>query len=91
MADIAWTEANGTDRFLRVAIIDISEAGMHIQVPEPLQERMYVTVRAETFDVHGTGSVRSCIRKGLRYRVGLEFTAGLKWKHWARDDSGGRV
>jgi hypothetical protein len=30
--------------------------------------------------VHGRASVRSCTRKGTKYVVGLEFSAGLKWK-----------
>jgi hypothetical protein len=30
--------------------------------------------------LHGSASVKSCVRKGMKYLVGLEFSAGLKWK-----------
>ncbi len=78
--EIIWADRNGEDRFQRVDTLDISDLGMQIVMTESLQERSYVTVRSEKLRVHGTASVRSCVRKGLKYRVGLEFSAGLRWK-----------
>jgi hypothetical protein len=78
--EIIWTDSSGNDRFQRAHAFDISESGMQIDLMERLEERIYVTLRAEHLAVHGTASVRSCVRKGIKYRVGLEFSAGLKWK-----------
>jgi len=64
----------------RGRLVDISEAGMRVEVPEPLEKLTYLTVRADGLGIHGTASVRSCTRKGLKYVVGLEFSAGLQYK-----------
>ena len=78
--EIIWTDRSGNARYQRVSAFDISDCGIQIQVTERLEERTYITVRSETLAVHGTASVRSCVRKGLGYRVGLEFSGGFKWK-----------
>lgn len=75
-----WKDGQGVDRFTTARSIDISESGMSITTPEPITERSYVILRADKLDLHGTASVRHCLRKGSSYVVGLEFSAGLKWK-----------
>ena len=47
---------------------------------EPLEKQTYVTLQSPGLGLHGTASVRTCARKGMKYIVGLEFSAGLKWK-----------
>jgi hypothetical protein len=78
MVDIGWSDGEGNNKCQRFHAIDVSDSGMQIEITEPLRERSYVNVRAEKLGVHGTASVRSCIRKGLKYRVGLEFSASLR-------------
>jgi hypothetical protein len=75
-----WKDRNGNPQMGRGRLVDISEAGMRIEVTEPLEKQTYVTVRAEALGIHGTASVKSCTRKGLKHLVGLEFSAGLQWK-----------
>ncbi|HUA17320.1 MAG TPA: PilZ domain-containing protein [Bryobacteraceae bacterium] len=77
---LTWKDANGNAQVSRGRLVDISEAGMRVELPEPLEKLTYLTVRADGLGIHGTASVRSCIRKGLKYVVGLEFSAGLQWK-----------
>jgi len=64
----------------RGRLVDVSEAGMRVELPEPLEKLTYLTLRADGLKLHGTASVRSCTRKGLKYVVGLEFSGGLQWK-----------
>jgi hypothetical protein len=80
VVQIMWKDRNGADKYANARTLDISESGMRIEVPEPLQERSYVTLRADKLKLNGTASVRTCIRKGTRYWVGLEFSVGMKWK-----------
>jgi hypothetical protein len=77
--EIVWTDSSGRDNFQRARAIEISESGMQIEMAYPIKERTYVTVRAEAVAVHGTASVRSCLCRGLKYRIGLEFSGGLRW------------
>ena len=43
-----------------------------------LDVRTYVTVKFTQANVHGSASVRSCIRERWNYVAGLQFTGGMK-------------
>lgn len=77
---VTWRDREGNEKFAYAQTVDVSEFGMRIQVPEPLPERGYVTFRADSLDLQGTASVRSCVRKGAKYLAGLEFSGGLRWE-----------
>jgi len=51
-----------------------------VELPEPLDRQTYVTLQSVGLGLHGSASVRSCVRKGMKYIVGLELSGGLKWK-----------
>ncbi len=76
---LSWKNSQGNEEFTSGRTLDVSEAGMRIELPLPVKEGTYVNFRAEKF-LHGTASVRSCARKATRYVVGLEFSGGLKWQ-----------
>jgi hypothetical protein len=78
--DVMWTDRHGHERFATARSIDICEAGIRIQVPEALPERSYVRLRADRIALAGSASVRSCVKKGTKFMVGLEFSGGMKWK-----------
>jgi len=77
---IVWRDRQGDDKFVLGRIVDVSESGVRVEVPEPLEKQTYVTLHSAGLGLHGTASVRSCTRKGVKYAVGLEFSAGLQWK-----------
>ena len=77
---VMWKDREGGDKFANARTLNVSEVGMLIEVPEPLQERSYVNLRCDKLKLNGRASVRSCQRKGSRYQVGLEFSVGMKWK-----------
>jgi hypothetical protein len=77
---IMWKDRYGNEKFTNAYSLDVSESGMRAEVPEPVPERSYVVIRADKLALHGSASVRSCSRKGTKYVVGLEFSAGMKFK-----------
>jgi PilZ domain len=77
---IVWQDRTGADKFVNGKSLDISPSGMRVEVSEQIEKRTYVTVQCAALGVHGTASVRTCTRKGMKYILGLEFSAGLKWK-----------
>jgi hypothetical protein len=77
---VVWKDRQGLDNVIRGTIIDVSESGIRIELPEPLEKQTYVTLQSTSLGLHGSASVRSCTRKGVRYVVGLELSGGLKWK-----------
>src|ERR1700685_2428978 len=70
----------GIDRFINGKIHDVSESGIRVELADPLEKQTYVTLQATSLGLHGSASVKSCVRKGMKYLVGLEFSGGLKWK-----------
>jgi hypothetical protein len=80
IVQIGWKDQLGNEKYTKARILDISEAGMRVEVPERIPERSYVTLRADDLSLQGRGSVRTCHAKGIKYIVGVEFSAGMKWK-----------
>jgi hypothetical protein len=78
--DVMWTDRQGHERFATARSIDICESGIRIQVPEALPERSYVRLRADRIALTGSASVRTCVKKGTKFLVGLEFSGGMRWK-----------
>jgi PilZ domain len=77
---VGWKDRLGNEKFANAEILDVSEAGMRVKVPESLAEHTFVTLRSDRLALHGRASVRSCVRRGAKYLVGLEFIGGLQWK-----------
>jgi hypothetical protein len=77
---VSWKDPLGNEKFANAEILDVSEAGIRVKVPESLAEHTLVTLRSERLALHGRASVRSCDRQGAKYLVGLEFIGGLSWK-----------
>jgi len=77
---IAWKDRSGADRYVNGRSLDVSPSGMRIEISEPIDKQTYLTLQCVALGFHGTASVRSCARKGMKYVVGLEFSTGIKWK-----------
>jgi|SRR3984957_2650190 hypothetical protein len=77
---IVWQDRSGADRFVNGRSLDISASGMRAEVSEPIEKQTYVTLQCAALGLHGRASVRTCARKGMKYVLGLEFSAGLQWK-----------
>jgi PilZ domain len=75
---IGWQDGQGMDKFINTRTVDISESGMRIEAPVPIENRTYVTLQCSALGLRGTASVRSCTRKGMQYVVGLEFSNGFR-------------
>jgi len=77
---IMWRDSAGDDKFINAPVRDISESGVGLQIPEPVQVRSFVTLCADKLGIHGQASVRYCMRQGMKYSIGVEFTGAMRWK-----------
>ena len=77
---LIWKDRTGVDKYVTGRTLDISPSGLRIEISEQIEKQTYVTMQCAALDLHGTASVRSCVRKGRKHIVGLEFSGGLKWK-----------
>jgi len=76
---IGWQD-RGVDKFVNGRSLNVSPTGIRVEVSEPIDKQSYVTVQCPALGLHGRASVRTCARKGMKYVLGLEFSAGLQWK-----------
>jgi hypothetical protein len=77
---LMWKDRQSIDRFISGNVVDVSESGIRVELRDPLEKQTYVTLQAASLGLQGSASVKSCMRKGMKYVVGLEFSGGLKWK-----------
>ena len=77
---LLWKDRSGVDSSANGRTVDISDAGMRVRSPVPIDRGVYVTFNATKVPLQGTGSVRDCKRQGMGYLIGLEFSGGLRWK-----------
>ena len=76
---IFWQDGRGVTNHASGRCVNVSEAGMAIEVTEPLPLRTYVHFEIARPRFGGTASVRYCQRRGLKSLVGLEFSGSLRW------------
>jgi hypothetical protein len=76
---IMWRDAAGDDKFMSAPMRDLSPSGAGLQLIEPVEVRSTVILRAEKLGIHGQGLVRYCSRQGIKYKIGVEFTGGMRW------------
>jgi len=77
---VLWKDPSGTEMSVHGRTVDISETGLRIKVPVPIEKGVYVGFNASKVPLQGTASVRSCKRQEVGYLVGLEFSGNLRWK-----------
>ncbi|MGA2214198.1 MAG: PilZ domain-containing protein [Bryobacteraceae bacterium] len=77
---LTWKDRQGIDRFLNGHTLDVSESGIRVELRDPLEKQTIVTLQAASLGLQGAASVKNCVRKGMKFLVGLEFSGGLKWK-----------
>jgi hypothetical protein len=81
---LAWKDRSGVTRVAIGRTVNVSELGMQVEMPHPFEKQSYVNLRVDDLGLHGSASVRNCVRKGPRFLIGLEFSGGLKWKPKAK-------
>lgn len=75
---LSWIDRQGHPCTVNGECLDISQGGIRVRMKLALDVRTYVTVKFAHANVHGSASVRSCIRERMDYVAGLQFTGGMK-------------
>ncbi len=72
-ACISWQDGGGRRQSTNVQGIDLSESGMMVESPVPVEVGSYIQMDAEGFGFCGEAIVRHCRRRAFKYVIGLEF------------------
>jgi hypothetical protein len=78
---VSWLSPTGTLKMVQQArVVNISETGMAVEIPEPAQLLSRVKLQADKHSLLGEGTVRHCRRVGVQYVIGVEFVDDLRWR-----------
>jgi len=79
-SQVVWQDRFGRDKWAKAILLDVSESGARLQMPEPLELRSVVGVVCQAARLQAQGTVRFCKREGNKHIVGVEFVCGFIWK-----------
>ena len=65
---------------LRGQCENVSDSGIQVILPEPLEPQSFVAVLSSKLGIHGSGSFRHCRRVARGYLVGIHFSGGTRPK-----------
>jgi len=74
---LAWEDAEGRTKSIRVRGVDISGAGACVLSSKPVTPGSRVYVQVIDLKLMGSAVVRHCVVRGGKYRIGLEFPKPL--------------
>jgi hypothetical protein len=71
---LSWQAANGLIHRVTCRCVNLSASGAKLETRDRLDIRTGVLVHSEQFGRMGMATVRYCVRLGMKYEVGLQFT-----------------
>ena len=74
---ISWQDARGQLKSVRAKCLDLSAEGARLETDVPIPARTTVTLHSARYGSLGTASIRHCLRRTLKYHLGVEFASSL--------------
>lgn len=74
---LSWQAKNGGIHRVPGRCVDLSSSGAKLETRDRLEVRASILVHSEQFGRMGTASIRYCVRKGMKYEVGLQFSSAV--------------
>ena len=74
---LSWDDERGQTRYASGKCIDISEAGLRVELKESIPVRTRVAFRMEAINESGSGTVRHATRRNMKVVIGLALSHPL--------------
>ena len=74
---VSWQDPSGEMKTVRAKCVDISDCGARIECQIPIDIRTNVYLQAPGRGLMGNATVRYCLRRGVKYMIGLMFSSVL--------------
>ena len=72
---LSWEAKNGGVQRVAARCLNLSPSGAKLETKDPVEVRAGVLIHSGRFGRMGMASIRYCVRDGMKYEVGLEFSA----------------
>ena len=74
----AWVDAHGDLRMSHARVLNISQRGMAIELPQQPMRNGMIRIQSERYKLSACGSVRHILQVGGKFVVGLELPADVQ-------------
>ncbi len=74
---VSWKDSRGSIKKAPAKCTDLSAEGACLQTDVPIPARTSIALHSARHGSLGGASVRHCVRQGLKYAIGVEFTSAL--------------
>ena len=74
---ISWQTRSGEVQTMRARCLDLSSHGARVECEQPIDLRANVYLQAPSQGLMGNATVRYCRRAGVKYMIGLLFSAAI--------------
>jgi hypothetical protein len=71
---VSWKDSHSRVLDQPAKCLELSAEGARLETERPLPLRATITLQSAHYGSLGTASVRHCVRQGLNYWIGVEFT-----------------
>jgi len=75
---LTFQDKSGAIQRVTARCVDLSPSGALLETRDKLTVRENVLVHSEKFGRMGLASIRHCTRVGMKYSVGMQFSATLR-------------
>lgn len=75
---IHWQDRSGATFGSLGKLVNVSEGGLCADVDRRIEPATVIQIESRDIGVAGLAVVRHCRQKGMGYRLGIQFTSGLK-------------
>jgi hypothetical protein len=80
---LSWQVKNEVHR-VTARCVNLSPSGAKLETQDPLEVRDNILVQSHQFGRMGMASIRYCVRKTMKYEVGLQFGSTFELSDPAR-------
>jgi hypothetical protein len=74
---VSWKDSRGQVQSIWAQCLDLSAEGARLSADIPIPARTSITLHSASYGSLGTATVRHCVRRTLKYSIGVEFTSTL--------------
>lgn len=78
LMQVSWVNMSGNAKAARTRILNISEDGMSLLLPEAAMP-LRIRFQSDRYNVMGLGAVRYCKSAGPGFVIGVQFLENLHW------------
>jgi hypothetical protein len=85
---LSWEDASSGIHYTQATCIDISKSGLRVESPVAIPARATVSLHAERIKLSGAARVKTAVRRGSKWILGVELNQSLREEFLSKASEG---